>query len=57
MEYLIALACFIAACMGMALLRHLRQRPFRPEPMEFEEPVRTRIWGGIDAINHEREDA
>ena len=57
MEYLIALACFIAACMGMALLRHLRQRPFRPEPMEFEEPVRTRIWGGIDAINHERTDA
>ena len=56
MNYLTALACFLAACAGVAILRHMRRRPFRPEPMEFNEPpVRTRILDGIDAINHERE--
>ena len=54
MNYLTALACFLAACAGVAILRHMRRRPFRPEPMEFNEPppVRTRIWS--DSIN-ERE--
>ena len=58
MNYLIAAAFFLAGCAGVAILHHTRRRPYRPEPMEFEQPpVRTRIWDGIDAINHEREDA
>lgn len=57
MNYLTALACFLAACCGVAILRHMRRRPFRPEPMEFEEPPRvsTRIFDGLGTINHERE--
>lgn len=58
LDTLTALACFLAFCAGLALLRHMRRRPYEPEPMEFEQPpVRTRIWDGMDAINHEREDA
>lgn len=58
MTYLTALACFLAFCAGVALLRHMRRRPYRPYPTEFEEPpVRTRIWDGTNTINHERTDA
>ena len=59
MTYLIALDCFLAACCGVALLRHMRsRRQFLPEPMEFYEPpprVSTRIWDGTASIINEKE--
>ena len=58
LNYLTALAFFLAFCAGVALLRHMRRRPYRPYPTEFEEPpVRTRIWDGTASIINEREDA
>lgn len=54
---LTALAFFLAFCDGVALLRHMRKRPYRPYPTEFEEPPRvsTRIWDGTASIINEKE--